>query len=515
MSKKGRLRREKLRDNVAKSHAVFASALEWDLQGNRTEAAKLYRTSLRVDPFNTKAMFNLASIDARNPHQLSRAIREFEDVIWILDPRGPGGLTRAADRPTKGPIGRAIATVERQFLTSRLAGVDKDPEEGKGLVSEEPRFRSIWYSAHYARLASQLNHHYYLENRKLLGSKESLENRTPKEIGKDALDLLLWALETELELLESKKPVLRSRYDPIIAAWMNERDLTAHFLARELEPLAALLVAAGEEGTAEGGFGTGKDGVATGQPTAFDFDKPTLFNQLQEKKNPDPSLLIDFVQAIAKQGRAPWVSYGLACYFAQKNSRDAALDLFEQSLRQSLGRDREAMIEWAPQDPSLKGINREKRFKDLLLDFAYEGSGANDGHLTDLFFTGAAEESLASLHITTADSLLHVVTTSEMRRELAKKLKVEPRLVKRWADIADLMRIPELGPSAVRLLDLVGVGSRRSLSLREPKDLYEEIQAVAHSQKIIGPIPGERTVSAWIREAKRHKSDVKEEKAAE
>ena len=65
-------------------------------------------------------------------------------------------------------------------------------------------------------------------------------------------------------------------------------------------------------------------------------------------------------------------------------------------------------------------------------------------------------------------------------KELAESTKISLKLLEKWQDIAELMKIDGVGPEYSQVINLVGIDSTKELAYRSPEKTLEKI--VAHDK---------------------------------
>lgn len=89
------------------------------------------------------------------------------------------------------------------------------------------------------------------------------------------------------------------------------------------------------------------------------------------------------------------------------------------------------------------------------------------------------------------------------RQDVAEKTGIPYKLVLRWAQKAELMRINGIGVKQADLLEACGVESVKDLARRDAGNLTERIWAANHvGPRFIKTNPSEATVAKWIKAAK-------------
>ncbi len=88
-------------------------------------------------------------------------------------------------------------------------------------------------------------------------------------------------------------------------------------------------------------------------------------------------------------------------------------------------------------------------------------------------------------------------------KDLAAKTDISLKLVEKWQDQAELMKIKGVGPEYSEVLNRVGIDSTRELAYRNPKNTLEKIVEFDKKQpNVIRKIPVAKDIEGWITEAK-------------
>ena len=93
--------------------------------------------------------------------------------------------------------------------------------------------------------------------------------------------------------------------------------------------------------------------------------------------------------------------------------------------------------------------------------------------------------------------MLEQTATDKARRDLAKRLKVEPSQLTDWVNRADLMRIPGIGMQFANLLESCGVASCRELRQRVPANLLARLQEINAERKLAKRLPTLAEIEGW------------------
>lgn len=125
--------------------------------------------------------------------------------------------------------------------------------------------------------------------------------------------------------------------------------------------------------------------------------------------------------------------------------------------------------------------------------------------LADLgLFSESELTALAAQQIQTSAELLARVAGPRERAALVKalKAKVKAARVKEWSDFCDLLQVPGIGPTMVKLLRATGVPNTAELMRRKPAELAAQLGAVNEKAHIAGKTPSEEHLVNWIAAAR-------------
>lgn len=110
---------------------------------------------------------------------------------------------------------------------------------------------------------------------------------------------------------------------------------------------------------------------------------------------------------------------------------------------------------------------------------------------------------LAYAGIRTSKDLLEAGRTRSNREGLARKLDISYKLVLRWVNLADLIRIKGISEEYSNLLEESGVDTVAELSNRKPESLHSAALEVNKKKKLVRRAPSLGVVKRWIEHAKR------------
>jgi predicted flap endonuclease-1-like 5' DNA nuclease len=110
--------------------------------------------------------------------------------------------------------------------------------------------------------------------------------------------------------------------------------------------------------------------------------------------------------------------------------------------------------------------------------------------------------------IKSAQDLLNAGATPQGRQKLHSQTALGPKLVLRWVQLADLMRIESIRPDASHLLWNAGVTSIPDLATQRPKTLLNRLSRSAREQSGVYRLPNLEQVTDWVRQASMMESRV-------
>ncbi len=111
-------------------------------------------------------------------------------------------------------------------------------------------------------------------------------------------------------------------------------------------------------------------------------------------------------------------------------------------------------------------------------------------------------------HVGSTDALLNYCRDRKGRGEIAKATGVTPKLVMKFVNHADLMRIKGIGGEYSELLEAAGVDTVKELARRDAKGLHAKVTDVNKKKALVRQVPSEKMVKSWVTSAKRLKPVV-------
>lgn len=119
---------------------------------------------------------------------------------------------------------------------------------------------------------------------------------------------------------------------------------------------------------------------------------------------------------------------------------------------------------------------------------------------------GMDEETVQTLKaagIRTTTGLLEAAKDAKGRKALAAKTGLDEKLLLKWANVADRMRIKGIGREHAELLRVAGVDTVRELKHRNALKLARAMKAANEKRRLVKFLPSEKHVTKWIEQAKK------------
>ncbi|MDH5443099.1 MAG: DUF4332 domain-containing protein [Hadesarchaea archaeon] len=111
---------------------------------------------------------------------------------------------------------------------------------------------------------------------------------------------------------------------------------------------------------------------------------------------------------------------------------------------------------------------------------------------------------LKKAKITTTGEILEHGICRTSRGNLANELGISERLISKWVNLADLLRVKGIGKRYLKLLDKIGIGNLNKLSKQDPDNILQKIDSLDQEdlQKIKRK-PSKKTIRRWIEESRK------------
>ena len=122
--------------------------------------------------------------------------------------------------------------------------------------------------------------------------------------------------------------------------------------------------------------------------------------------------------------------------------------------------------------------------------------------VVDIEGIGAAyAEKLTAAGINKVDELLAKCATPAGRKALAEETEISDKLILRWANHADLIRIHGVGPQFAELLEAAGVDTVKELRHRNAENLAAKMEEVNAEKNLVNRVPSVKEIAKMIEEA--------------
>lgn len=111
-------------------------------------------------------------------------------------------------------------------------------------------------------------------------------------------------------------------------------------------------------------------------------------------------------------------------------------------------------------------------------------------------------EKLIAAGIKDTDALLEKCAKPAGRKELEKETEISGKLILKWTNHADLMRINGVGPQFSELLEAAGVDTVKELRNRVPANLQAKLEEVNAVKNLVNRVPALVEVEKMVAQAK-------------
>lgn len=110
---------------------------------------------------------------------------------------------------------------------------------------------------------------------------------------------------------------------------------------------------------------------------------------------------------------------------------------------------------------------------------------------------------LAAAKVRTTGGLLRRCATPRGRQTVSSETGISKAQLLKWVNLADLMRVPGIGPEFSELLEAAGVDTVKELRNRSADKLAQALATTNAKQHLTRATPGVRSVQGWIAKAAR------------
>lgn len=104
--------------------------------------------------------------------------------------------------------------------------------------------------------------------------------------------------------------------------------------------------------------------------------------------------------------------------------------------------------------------------------------------------------------IDTVEQYLEACANPKGRQEMADKTGISGKLILKWANHADLFRIPGVGPQFAELLEAAGVDTVKELRHRNAESLAAKLEAIDQEKHLTRRVPSVKEIEKMIEAAK-------------
>ena len=112
------------------------------------------------------------------------------------------------------------------------------------------------------------------------------------------------------------------------------------------------------------------------------------------------------------------------------------------------------------------------------------------------------EKKLNEAGVGSIEKYLDVCATKKGRADLAEKTGLSEKLVLKWANHADLMRVKGIGGEYAEILEAAGVDTIPELANRNAGNLYAKMEEVNAEKELVRKLPTAVQVEDWVKQAK-------------
>lgn len=103
----------------------------------------------------------------------------------------------------------------------------------------------------------------------------------------------------------------------------------------------------------------------------------------------------------------------------------------------------------------------------------------------------------------TTSAFLEVCGDSHGRQNVAAQTGISAKQLLKWANMADLMRVPGVGKQYAELLEAAGVDTVKELRTRNVENLTAKLKETFDGTNIARSWPGAARVTQWVDVAKK------------
>ena len=104
--------------------------------------------------------------------------------------------------------------------------------------------------------------------------------------------------------------------------------------------------------------------------------------------------------------------------------------------------------------------------------------------------------------IKSTDDFLNICCDPKGRKKVSDETEITSKLILKWANLADLMRINGIGPQFSELLEASGVDTVKELRHRNAENLTAKMAEVNAEKNLAKTSPAAGVVADWIEKSK-------------
>ncbi len=114
----------------------------------------------------------------------------------------------------------------------------------------------------------------------------------------------------------------------------------------------------------------------------------------------------------------------------------------------------------------------------------------------------AYAQKLNQAGIKTTDDLLKQAAKAAGRKKLAEATGISPKLILKWANHADLMRVNGIAGQFAELLEAAGVDTIKEFRHRVPANLQPKLEEVNKQKNLTNRVPSVSEIEKMVAQAK-------------
>lgn len=111
-------------------------------------------------------------------------------------------------------------------------------------------------------------------------------------------------------------------------------------------------------------------------------------------------------------------------------------------------------------------------------------------------------EKLQAAGVKTTADILVKCATPKGRQALAEETGISDKLILKWTNHADLMRIKGVGGQFAELLEAAGVDTVKELKHRVPANLQPKMLEVNEAKNLVNRVPSVKEIEKMVAQAK-------------